>query len=51
MKLQQICALSVLFSWLIPAAICQEIQRLDPTVDQLVPANAKLERVATGFDK
>jgi gluconolactonase len=29
----------------------QEIQRLDPAVDQLVPANAKLERVATGFDK
>jgi sugar lactone lactonase YvrE/uncharacterized protein (DUF885 family) len=29
----------------------QEIQRLDPAVNQLVPANAKLERVATGFDK
>src|SRR6185503_1501438 len=29
----------------------QEIQRLDPALDQLVPANAKLERVATGFDK
>src|SRR5215470_5150666 len=51
MKLQQICAFSVLFSWLIPAAICQEIQRLDPIVNQLVPANAKAERVATGFDK
>src|SRR5215467_173812 len=51
MKLQQICAFSVLFSWLIPAAICQEIQRLDPIVNQLVPANAQLERVATGFDK
>src|SRR5262250_167121 len=51
MKLQQICTFSVLFSWLIPAAICQEIQRLDPIVNQLVPANAKAERVATGFDK
>jgi len=51
MKLQQICALSLLFSWLIPAAICQEIERLDPIVNQLVPANAKPERVATGFDK
>jgi len=29
----------------------QEIQRLDPAVDQLVPANAKLEKVAGGFDK
>jgi gluconolactonase len=29
----------------------QEIQRLDPAVNELVPANAKLERVATGFDK
>jgi gluconolactonase len=29
----------------------QEIQKLDPALDQIVPANAKLERVATGFDK
>ena len=29
----------------------QEIQRLDPALDKLVPANATLERVATGFDK
>ena len=29
----------------------QEIQRLDPALDQLVPANAKLEKVAGGFDK
>ncbi len=29
----------------------QEIQRLDPAVDQLVPANAALEKVATGFNK
>jgi gluconolactonase len=33
-----------------PAAT-QEIQRLDPALDKLVPASAKLERVATGFDK
>src|SRR6185437_15902512 len=32
-------------------AIAQEIQRLDPALDQLVPANAKLEKVAGGFDK
>jgi gluconolactonase len=32
-------------------AMAQEIQRLDPALDQLVPANAKLEKVAGGFDK
>ena len=31
--------------------MAQEIQRLDPALDQLVPANAKLEKVAGGFDK
>ncbi|MGB6432224.1 MAG: SMP-30/gluconolactonase/LRE family protein [Candidatus Acidiferrales bacterium] len=29
----------------------QEIQKLDPALDAIVPADAKLERVATGFDK
>ena len=29
----------------------QTIQKLDPALDQLVPLNATLERVATGFDK
>jgi gluconolactonase len=32
-------------------AFSQEIQRLDPSIDQLVPPNAALEKVATGFDK
>jgi gluconolactonase len=32
------------------AAFSQEIQRLDPAVDQLVPGNAMLEKVATGFN-
>lgn len=32
-------------------ALSQEIQRLDPAVNQLIPADAKLERVATGFYK
>jgi gluconolactonase len=35
----------------ISSAVSQEIQRLDPGLDQLVPANAKLEKVAGGFDK
>ena len=29
----------------------QQIQKLDPKLDAIVPAGAKLERVATGFDK
>lgn len=28
-----------------------EIQKLDPALDQIVPPDAKLERLATGFDK
>jgi len=32
-------------------ALSQQIERLDPAADQLVPANSKLDRVATGFDK
>ena len=33
------------------AAFSQEIQRLDPSLDQLVPPNAVLEKIATGFNK
>jgi gluconolactonase len=33
------------------SALSQEIERLDPAVDRLVPANAKVEKVAGGFDK
>jgi gluconolactonase len=33
------------------SALAQEIERLDPAVDRLVPANAKVEKVASGFDK
>jgi len=33
------------------SGISQEIQKLDPALDQIVPAKATLERVATGFDK
>src|SRR3984893_5662894 len=32
-------------------ALSQEIQRLEPSVNQLVPPNATLEKVATGFNK
>jgi hypothetical protein len=33
------------------AAFSQDIQKLDLAVDQIVPPDAQLERVATGFDK
>lgn len=33
------------------SGISQEIQKLDPALDQIVPVNAKLERIATGFNK
>jgi gluconolactonase len=32
-------------------AFSQEIQKLDPSFDQIVPAGAVLEKVATGFNK
>src|SRR5690349_11732716 len=33
------------------SAMSQEIQRLDPALDKIVPPNAKLEKIAGGFDK
>jgi len=32
-------------------AFSQDVQRLDPALDELVPSDAKLDRVATGFNK
>ena len=33
------------------AAYSQDVQKLDPSLDRFIAANAKLERVATGFNK
>ena len=33
------------------AAYSQDVQKLDPSLDKFIAANAKLERVATGFNK
>lgn len=41
----------LMFSVLAMPVFSQEIERLDPSVDKLVPAGAKLERVAGGFDR
>src|ERR1700738_3810674 len=33
------------------SALAQDIQKLDPTLEQLVGPDSKLERIATGFNK
>ena len=33
------------------AAYSQDVQKLDPSLDKFIAADAKLERVATGFNK
>jgi gluconolactonase len=45
------CTIALLLAATVTFGFPQEIQRLDPAVDRIIPANAKLERVATGFDK
>jgi len=51
MSMHKIVALIFIVMGSVGVAFSQEIQRLDPAADKLIPANAKLERVATGFDK
>lgn len=45
-----ICALVSILALPI-VGFAQDIQRFDPAANQLIPTDAKLERVATGFDK
>jgi gluconolactonase len=47
----RLCMLTAIFTAVVPLGTSQEIQRLDPSLDKLVPKDAKLERVATGFNK
>jgi gluconolactonase len=47
----KIASLAVVLTIFACAALGQEIQRLDPAFDKLVPSNAKLEKVAGGFNK
>lgn len=49
--MRTIFLLAVIMAAFAATASAQEIQRLDPALNKLVPADAKLERVATGFDK
>jgi len=51
MKRPAVFLVVLMFIFTLHAAFSQDVQRLDPAVDKLVPADAKLERIATGFDK
>lgn len=45
-----LCA-TVVVATLSPLASAQKIERLDPAANRLIPQDARLERVVTGFDK
>ena len=51
MPIRKSLAVVILMFTAATAAFPQEVQRLDPAVDQLVSKKAKLEKVATGFNK
>jgi gluconolactonase len=51
MKLRTLfCGIGLMLMTTVPV-FSQEIQSLDPALDKIVPANAKLEKIAGGFDK
>src|SRR5580700_3508183 len=50
MKIQAFGLLMILLLAAV-AAFPEDIQKLDAALDQIVPANANLERVVTGFNK
>ena len=45
------CLAALVIAVGVTSTLAQDIQRLDPTLDQLVPAKAVLERIATGFNR
>src|SRR6478735_3410703 len=51
LKMKTVLLFVCLTTAAVAAAPAEEIQRLDPAASQIVPVNAKLERLATGFDK
>lgn len=48
---QRFCITAAMLATTAFSTMAQEIQKLDPALDQIAPANASLERVATGFNK
>ena len=52
MQIERHCRVALLVLTACTASVrAQTVQKLDPALDQLVPPDATLERVATGFDK
>ena len=51
MSIRRLFLLAPAFVAIVVAAISQDIQKLDPALDHIVGPDAKLERIATGFDK
>lgn len=51
MPIRRMLANVVLMFVAMTSALSQDVQKLDPALDQLVASDAKLERVATGFNK
>src|SRR6202047_3297347 len=45
------CLIATMLIAAATSSLSQEIQKLDPAWDRIVPANATLERIATGFNK
>ena len=45
------CLAALVIAVGVTSTLAQDIQRLDPTLDQLVPAKAVLQRIATGFNR
>jgi gluconolactonase len=48
---QRFCIIALTLAAGVSSALSQEIQKLDPALDKIIPANAALERIATGFNK
>jgi|SRR6266851_3629896 len=51
MKIYRLCLLAVTLTAVTVSAFAQDIQKLDPVLDRIVAPDARLERVATGFNK
>jgi gluconolactonase len=51
MATHKLSLLAAILTAVTASAFSQEIQMLDPALDPIVPAGAKLERVANGFNK
>src|SRR6266404_9332976 len=51
MKIYRLCLLAVTLTAVTVSAFAQDIQKLDPVLDRIVAPDARLERIATGFNK